>query len=345
MKKDHFSLPFIDQMLEWLAGKGYYCFLDGYSGYHQILIHLDDQEKTTFTCPFGTYTFKVMPFGLCNAPANFMRCMILIFTDMFEEGLDVFMDDVSNVKRCEETNLVLNLEKCHFMVKEGLVLGHHISRKGLEVDKANIKVKKHLLNSTNVKGHVGFYQRFIKAFAHISKPLNQFLRKETPFIFNQSCIKAFEVMKEKLVFVPIIITLNRLEPFIMCDASDYAVSAALGKNYTTTEKEKLAVVFACEKFRSYLMANRVYVYTDHSTLKYVMKKKETKARLMRWVLLLQEFDLWIMDKKGTENQIVDHLSRIENNLQEEDIEEIKETFANEQIFRVDINQTNIQSRH
>ncbi|MBA0867035.1 hypothetical protein Goshw_026655 [Gossypium schwendimanii] len=117
-KKDHFPLPFIDQMLDRLTGKDYYCFLDGYSGYHQITIHSDDQEKTTFRCPFGTYAFKRMFFGLCNAPATFMRCMTAIFANMVEEGLD---------------------EKCHFIVKEGLVLGHQISSKGMEVDKAKIE--------------------------------------------------------------------------------------------------------------------------------------------------------------------------------------------------------------
>ncbi|KAA3483038.1 Retrotransposon gag protein [Gossypium australe] len=95
MKINHFPLPFIDQMLDHLVGKDYYCFLDGYSRYHQIPIHPDDHEKTTFTCSFGTYAFKRIPFGLCNAPVTFMRCMTTIFADMLEEGLDVFMDDFS----------------------------------------------------------------------------------------------------------------------------------------------------------------------------------------------------------------------------------------------------------
>ncbi|KAA3487087.1 reverse transcriptase [Gossypium australe] len=145
-----------------------------------------------------------MSFGLCNALATCMRCMIVIFADMLEERLDVFMDDffvygdsfqecLDNLekvlKRCEETNLVLNWEKCHFMVKEGLVLGHQISRK----DKANIEVIKNLLNLTNVTcvqnflSHAGFYRIFIKDFAYISKPLNQLLQNETPFVLDQSC--------------------------------------------------------------------------------------------------------------------------------------------------------------
>ncbi|GKB64083.1 DNA-directed DNA polymerase [Tanacetum coccineum] len=140
-RKDHFPLPFIDQMLERLCGNEYYCFLDGFSGFFQIPIAPEDQEKTTFTCPYGTFAYRRMPFGLCNAPATFQRCMTAIFHDMVEDFMEVFMDDFSvfgnsfdcclanldrMLSRCEETNLVLNWEKCHFMVKEGIVLGHKI---------------------------------------------------------------------------------------------------------------------------------------------------------------------------------------------------------------------------
>ena len=94
-RKDHFPLPFIDQMLERLTGHNYYYFLDGYSGYNQIAIDPEDQEKTTFTCPYGTFAYRRMPFGLCNAPATFQRCMMAIFSDMVEKFIEVFMDDFS----------------------------------------------------------------------------------------------------------------------------------------------------------------------------------------------------------------------------------------------------------
>jgi hypothetical protein len=141
-RKDHFPLPFIDQMVERLAGHKYYCFLDGYSGYNQVPVDPENQEKMTFTCPFGTFAYRRMPFGLCNAPATFQRCMISIFSDMVERFLEIFMDDFSVfgssfeeclhrltlvLVRCKEKNLVLNWEKCHFMVKQGIVLGHVIS--------------------------------------------------------------------------------------------------------------------------------------------------------------------------------------------------------------------------
>ncbi|GKD18344.1 reverse transcriptase domain-containing protein [Tanacetum coccineum] len=166
-RKDHFPLPFMDQMLERLAGNQYYCFLDGFSGYFQIPIDPKDQEKTTFTCPYGTFAYRRMPFGLCNAPGTFQRCMMAIFHDMIEKTMEVFMDDFSvfgdsfstclshlekMLKRCEDTNLSLNWEKSHFMVKEGIVLGHKISKSGIEVDRAKVEVIAKLPHPTTVKG-------------------------------------------------------------------------------------------------------------------------------------------------------------------------------------------------
>ena len=152
-RKDDYPMPFIDQMLERLSKHTHFCFLDGYSGFSQTPVSQPDQQKTTFTCPFGTYAYICMPFGLCNAPATFQRCMTAIFSDFCEKIVEVFMDDfsvygtsfddyLSNLdrflQRCEQTNLVLNLEKCHFMVNEGIVLGHKISEQGIEVDKAKV---------------------------------------------------------------------------------------------------------------------------------------------------------------------------------------------------------------
>ncbi|GJX92383.1 reverse transcriptase domain-containing protein [Tanacetum coccineum] len=212
-RKDHFPLPFMDQMLERLAGNEYYCFLDGFSGYFQIPIDPLDQEKTTFTCPYGTFAYRRMPFGLCNAPGTFQRCMVAIFHDMIEKTMEVFMDDFSvfgdsfssclshldkMLQRCEDTNLVLNWEKCHFMVKEGIVLGHKISKTGIEVDKAKVDVIAKLPHPTTVKGirsflgHAGFYRRFIQDFSKIARPMTHLLEKETPFIFSKECIEAFD---------------------------------------------------------------------------------------------------------------------------------------------------------
>ncbi|KAK1423118.1 hypothetical protein QVD17_18413 [Tagetes erecta] len=353
-RKDHFPLPFIDQMLERLSGQQFYCFLDGFSGYFQIPIAPEDQEKTTFTCPIGTFAYRRMPFGLCNAPATFQRCMVAIFHDMIKDFMEVFMDDFSvfgssfdhclrnlerMLARCEETNLVLNWEKCHFMVREGIVLGHRISQAGIEVDRAKVDAISKLPPPTSVKsirsflGHAGFYRRFIKDFSKIARPMTKLLEKDAPFVFDESCVRAFEVLKDKLVNAPIMVAPDWTLPFeLMCDASDYAVGAVLGQrkdkhfhpiyyasrtlndaqeHYTTTEKELLAVVFAFDKFRSYLVLSKTIVYTDHAAIRYLFSKKDAKPRLIRWILLLQEFDIEIRDKKGAENVAADHLSRLE----------------------------------
>ncbi|XP_056860064.1 uncharacterized protein LOC130508525 [Raphanus sativus] len=352
-RKDHFPLPFIDQMLERLANHPFYCFLDGYSGFFQIPIHPNDQEKTTFTCPYGTFAYRRMPFGLCNAPATFQRCMMSIFSDLIEDVVEVFIDDfsvygssfsacLSNLcrvlQRCEDTNLVLNWEKCHFMVKEGIVLGHKISEKGIEVDKAKIEVMVKLPPPKTVKdiksflGHAGFYRRFIKDFSMISRPMTKLLCKEASFSFDVECLEAFKKLKGELVSAPIVQPPDwNLSFEIMCDASDYAVGAVLGQKkdkkthviyyasrtlndaqvkYSTTEKELLAIVFAFEKFRSYLVGSKVIVYTDHAALRHLLAKKDAKPRLLRWILLLQEFDLEIKDRPGVENGVADHLSRM-----------------------------------
>jgi hypothetical protein len=153
-KKDHFPLPLIDEMLERLENHTYFYFLDGYSGFMQIPIHLDDQHKTTFTCPYGTFAYRRMPFGLCNAPASFQRCMMAVFSEFIKEVVEVFMNEFSVywktfvdcltnldkvLTRCTEVDLVLNWEKCHFMVKQGIVLEHIISERGIEVDKAKVE--------------------------------------------------------------------------------------------------------------------------------------------------------------------------------------------------------------
>ncbi|XP_027157077.1 uncharacterized protein LOC113758414, partial [Coffea eugenioides] len=260
-KKDHFPLPFIDQMVERLACRAYYCFLDGFSG--------------------------------------------------------------------------------------------------IEVDKAKIDVISTLPYPASVRevrsflGHAGFYRRFIKDFSKIGAPLFQLLQKDVSFEFDETCKGAFNKLKELLTTSPIIQPPDWNLPFeIMCDASDYAVGAVLGQrvgkaahaiyyasralngaqlNYSTTEKELLAVVFALEKFRSYLLGAKVIIFSDHAALRYLLTKKEAKPRLIRWILLLQEFDLEIRDKKGAENLVADHLSRVQ--VVEDDIP-LREAFPEEHLFSI-----------
>ena len=301
--------------------------------------------------------------------------MMAIFSDMVEKTIEIFMDDFSvmgnsfdnclkNLRavlaRCEETNLVLNWEKCHFMVQEGIVLGHRISARGIEVDKAKIEAIEKLPPPSSLKGirsflgHAGFYRRFIKDFSQIAKLLSNLLVQGIPFEFDPQCLQAFTVLKDKLISAPIVVAPDWSFPFeLMCDASDYAIGAVLGQkrekifqviyyasktlneaqlNYATTEKELLAIVFAFEKFRPYLIGNKVVVHTDHSAIKYLMTKKDAKPRLIRWVLLLQEFDVEIKDKKGTENLVADHLSRLEGT---RDDVSVNDEFPDEKLFAIE----------
>nr|GEY16190.1 reverse transcriptase domain-containing protein [Tanacetum cinerariifolium] len=222
---------------------------------------------------------------LCNALGTFQRCMMAIFHDMIENTMEVFMDDFSvfgnsfrtclshlnnMLKWCEDTNLYLNWEKSHFMVKEGIVLGHKISKNGIEVDKAKVDVIAKLPHPTTIKGirsflrHAGFYRRFIQDFSKIARPMTRLFEKDSPFFFFKECVEAFQTLKRKLTKAPILVAPDWDLPFeLMCDASDFAIGVVLGKqktkhlqpihyasktmidaqaHYTTTKKELQAVV-------------------------------------------------------------------------------------------------------
>ena len=235
---------------------------------------------------------------------------ITVYGESFDECL-IHLETVLN--RCIEKNLVLNWEKCHFMVNRGIVLGHVIFEKGIEVDREKVELISKLPSPTNVKtvrqflGHAGFYMRFIQDFSKIDKPLYKLLEKDAKFEWNAECQQRFEKLKAYLTTAPIVRAPNWKFPFkVMCDASDLDVRVVLrqrveGKpfmvyyasktlneaqrNYTTTEKELLAVVYALDKFHAYLIGSDIVIFTDHSALKYLLTKKNTKARLIRWVLL------------------------------------------------------------
>ncbi|RDY00801.1 Retrovirus-related Pol polyprotein from transposon 17.6, partial [Mucuna pruriens] len=255
--------------------------------------------------------------------------MASIFSDLLQDCIEVFMDDftvyVESFDVCLEnlsrvltrsidTNLVLNFEKCHFMVTEGIVLGHLVSNRGIEVDKAKIDIITSLPNPASVQevrsflGHAGFYRRFIKNFSKIALPFFP----EYPS-------------------APILQAPNWEYPFkLMCDTSNSALGIVLGQrakvskqahlNYTTIEKEQLAIVFALDKFHSYLISSKIV-------------KPDAKSRLIRWMLLLQEFDIEIRDKRGVDNSMVDHLSTIER---ETNPMPIRDDFPNEQLLQMNM---------
>ena len=193
-----------------------------------------------------------MPFGLCTAPGTFQRCMMSIFYDLAEEVMEIFMDDFTVygssfeqclhnlgtvLQRCKDKNLALNWEKCHFMVTEGIFLGHRISAAGLEVDQTKVSIVRNLMPPTTLNkgirsflGYVGFYRRFIRDFLKIARPLCRLLEKDTKLCFDESCHNSFEEIKSRLVEAPIMAKPDWNREFeIMCDASDFAMGAVLGQ--------------------------------------------------------------------------------------------------------------------
>ncbi|RDX85656.1 Retrovirus-related Pol polyprotein from transposon 17.6, partial [Mucuna pruriens] len=273
----------------------------------QIRIALKDQHKTTFTYLFGTFAYTRIAFGLCNVSSTFQRCMTSIFSDLLQDCMEIFMDDFTVyadsfdtclenlfkvLTRCINTNLVLNFEKCHFMVTDGIVLGHLVSNKGIEVDKSKIDIITSLPNPTSV--------RFIKNFSKIALPLSKMLQKDVKFKFDQPCVEAFQELKTRLTSAPILEAPNWDYPFeLICDTSNSILGAILGQktragkqahvivyvsrtmdpaelNYITTKKELLAIVFTLDKFRSYLLGSRIIVFSDHAALKFLLKKLDAK---------------------------------------------------------------------
>nr|GEW15322.1 reverse transcriptase domain-containing protein [Tanacetum cinerariifolium] len=245
------------------------------------------------------------------------------------------------VQHQRRVNPKIHEEKSHFTVKEGIVLGHKISKNEIEVDKAKVDVITKLTHPTTVK----------------ARPMTRLLEKDTPFFFSKKSIKAFQTLKRKLTEAPILVSPDWDLPFeLMCDASDFAIGAVLGQrktkhfqpihyasktmtdaqaHYTMTEKELLVVVYAFEKFWPYLVLSKSIVYTDHSALKYLFNKQDAKPRLLCWVLLLQKFNFTIRDKKGAEKLAADHLSRLENHHQSVlDKKKINETFLLETLNMV-----------
>eukprot|EP00253_Pinus_taeda_P014719 PITA_14719 len=333
----------------------------------------EDKDKTTFTCPWGTFSYRVLPFGLSNAPATFQRAELGIFSKIIHDCVEVYMDDftvygdsfeeaLENLEkvliRCKETNLSLSHEKCFMMFTEGIVLGHHISGDGIKVDRSKVEVISKLpipncqKDLRSVLGFTGYYRRFIENFTKIASPLFKLLTKDCEFKWNPDCQSAFETLKRRISEAPILRGPNWKIPFhISTDASDTALGAVLGQkdlisygiyytnknltptelNYTVTEKEFLVVVHAINKFRHYITGYETCVHTNHSAIRYLINKPVTNGRVTRWRLILQDFNMIVLDRPGKQNTVVDFLSRIQNTNEGSPVED---KFPYEYLFAV-----------
>ncbi|UYV84686.1 hypothetical protein LAZ67_X003094 [Cordylochernes scorpioides] len=302
-KKDVYPLPRIDDTLDCLRGARFYSSMDLQSGYWQIDVEESDREKTAFITPDGLYEFKVMPFGLCNAPATFERmidnllkglkwpiCLcylddIIVFSDGFEEHLRRLQLVLNCLKKA---GLCLNSKKCKFGAKTITVLGHEVSENGIRPDQEKIRAVRDFATPRSLKevrsflGLSSYYRRFIPNYAHVAQPLNDLLKKDSAFNWNQEEQNAFEALK----------TLNKAE-----------------KNYSTTERECLAIIWAINKFRPYVFGQPFTIVTDHHSLCWLTNLKDPCGRLARWALRLQEFDVTVVYKSGRKHQDADCLSR------------------------------------
>lgn len=354
MKKDSYPLPRIDDALDRLRGAKYFSAMDLISGYWQIDLPPEEQEKCAIISSEGLYQPTRMPQGLCNAPATFQRAMDNILSNLKLSCVLVYLDDI-NVFSCtftehlhhleqvfirlQNANLKIKPRKCHFFKDQLEYLGFVIDKKGLRPQPAKIEALERMQVPTNKRdiqvflGMVGYYRRFIPDFAKIGEPLFHLLKAGVEFNFSDACVSAFNKLTSILASAPVLMYPDFDKPFVVqTDASLNAVGAVLSqlddkglehpvayasrtlntheRNYTVTERECLAVIYAYKQFRTYLHGVKFQVVTDHASLTWLQNLKEPEGRLARWALKLQAYDYEIIHRPGTKHQNADCLSRL-----------------------------------
>lgn len=345
---DRYPIPNIEDILDKLGRCQYFTTLDLASGYHQIKMHPESITKTAFNTEFGHHEFLRMPFGLKNSPATFQRVMDDVLKDILNKYCMVYLDDIiifspsleehikhlkSVFDRLRNANLKLQLDKCEFLRKETEYLGHVITPNGIKPNPKKIQVIQNFPIPKTQKeirsflGLLGYYRKFIKNFAKVTKPLTKCLKKGETVTLTPEFKDAFENCKTLLCNDPILKYPDFDKQFeLTTDASNFAIGAILSQdehpiayasktlnpaetNYSTIEKEMLAIVWACRHFRPYLYGTKFVIKTDHKPLQWLFSVKDPSSRLTRWRLKLMEYDYEIRYKKGKNNQ-ADALSRI-----------------------------------
>lgn len=358
---DRYPLPNINDILDRLGRCAYFTTIDLSSGFHQIEMDPGSIEKTAFSVENGHYEYLRMPFGLKNAPATFQRVMDNVLRDLQGKTCLVYMDDIiifsssleEHIKnlqqvfeKLQESRLKVQLDKSEFLRTEVEFLGHVITKDGIKPNsKKLVAIQKFPIPKTakeikSFLGLLGYYRRFIKGFAKLTKPFTKCLKKGATIQHNSEFLEAFETCKNVLCNDPVLQYPDFEKPFILTtDASNVAIGAVLSQgqigsdlpiayasrtlnpaeiNYSTIEKELLAIVWATKYFRPYLFGRKFTIVTDHKPLQYLFSVKEPGSRLVRWRLKMEEFDYEIRYKKGKQNLNADALSRIEINLTEEE---------------------------
>ena len=353
---DRFPLPNIADILDKLGKAQYFTTLDLANGFHQIEMNPADVPKTAFSTDTGHYEYKRMPFGLKNAPATFQRVMNNVLRGYQNETCLVYLDDIiifstslqehiqrlkAIFDRLRQSNFKIQLDKSEFLHKEVDYLGHKITKDGVKPNPDKIDAVKNFPLPTSQKqiksflGLAGYYRRFIKNFAKISKPLTLCLKKGAKLEHSPNFLQSFNHLKDLLINAPILKYPDFTEPFVLTtDASNVALGAVLSQSsppndhpvayasrtlneteqkYSTIEKELLAIVWACKYFRPYLYGRKFQIYTDHRPLVWLFNLKEPNSKLVRWRLKLEEFDYTIIYKSGRQNTNADALSRIQLN--------------------------------
>ena len=346
--KNKYPLPRTDQLIDSLSNAKVFSSLDLQSGYHQIRIPDEDVPKTAFRTPFGHYEFKVLSFGLTNAPATFQATMNHVFRPYLHKFVVVYIDDIlvfskSHEEHLEHLRIVMQtlrdndfkikLSKCEFEKPEVKFLGHIVGANGVKVDTDKISVIQNWCQPTNLSalrsflGLAQYFRKFIQDFSKIATPLTNLTKKETPFIWDEQCEKAFQHIKYSLTHAPVLALPDFNKSFeVITDASIEGIGAVLMQEgrplayesrkllpaevrYTTGEQELLAVVHALKTWRCYLEGPVFTVLTDHNPLVHLNTQPNLSRRQARWVEYLQRFKFTWLYKPGKDNAAADALSR------------------------------------
>ncbi|WJZ91218.1 hypothetical protein VitviT2T_010313 [Vitis vinifera] len=337
------------------TGHSMLSFMDRFSGYSQILMASEDMEKTSFITKWGTYCYRVMPFGLKNAGATYQRAATTLFHDMMHRDVEVYVDNMivksrgrsyhlaaleRFFERIRQFRLRLNPKKCTFGVASGKLLGYMVSERGIEVDPDKIRAIIDIpapMTEREVRGFLGrlqYISRFISRLTDICEPLFRLLRRSQPTVWDDQCQRAFERIREYLLSPPVLAPPTPGRPLLLyLSVSDVALGCMLaqlddsGKDraiyylskrmldyetrYVMIEHYCLALVWVTRRLRHYMTEYSMHLISRLDPLRYLFDRPALVSRLMRWLVLLTEFDIYYVTQKSVRGSIVaDHLASL-----------------------------------